>query len=48
MVTPLGINFVVIPTVDDNFFEDIKGSYLEYSYRDHLITNTSYSRNNFV
>jgi len=43
MVTPLGINFVVIPTVDDNFFEDIKGSYLEYSYRDHLITNTSYS-----
>ncbi len=42
-VTPLGINFVVIPTVDQQFFNNIKGSYLEYSYRDHLITNTTYS-----
>ncbi|TLX75811.1 outer membrane protein assembly factor [Labilibacter sediminis] len=43
LLTPLGINFVLIPTVDPDFWEDIEGTYLEYSYRDHLITSTSYS-----
>ncbi len=42
-VTPLGVNFVLIPTIEDAFLEDIQGTYLSYSYQDHLITNTSYS-----
>ncbi len=41
--TPLGINFVLIPTIDDDFWSLIEGNYLGYSYQDHLITNTSYS-----
>jgi outer membrane protein assembly factor BamA len=43
LVSPLGINFVGIPIVDQGFKADIAGSYLEYSYQNHLITNTSYS-----
>ncbi|WP_301189782.1 BamA/TamA family outer membrane protein [Plebeiibacterium sediminum] len=42
-VTPLGVNFVLIPTVDNDFLQDIEGTFLGYSYQDHLITNTSYS-----
>ncbi len=42
-VTPLGVNFVLIPTIEDAFLQDIEGTYLSYSYQDHLITNTSYS-----
>ena len=42
-VTPLGVNFVLIPTVDNDFLQDIQGTFLGYSYQDHLITNTSYS-----
>ncbi len=42
-VTPLSVNFVTLAALDSRFFEDIEGSYLEYSYQDHLITSTSYS-----
>ncbi|MCW3804109.1 BamA/TamA family outer membrane protein [Plebeiibacterium marinum] len=42
-VTPIGVNFVLIPTIDSDFLDDIEGNYLWYSYQDHLVTNTTYS-----
>jgi outer membrane protein assembly factor BamA len=43
LVSPLGINYVGIPIIDPEFKQIIEGNYLEYSYQNHLITNTSYS-----
>ena len=40
---PLEINYVDIPSTSDAFERIISGTYLESSYRPHLITNTSYS-----
>lgn len=42
-VTPVGINFVLISDIDSTFESEIEDTYLEYSYKDHLITNISYS-----
>ncbi len=42
-LTPLSINFVGIPTVDERFWDGIKNTYLRFSYEDHLISSTSYS-----
>ncbi len=41
--SPMAVNIVRIPTINSTFQERIKNSYLEYSYTDHLIINSSYS-----
>ncbi len=41
--TPFGINYVVIPSVHPTFWEQIEGTYLQYSYQDHLIGGVAYS-----
>ncbi len=43
VLTPLGVNYVGIPTVDSDFWGQIEDTYLRYSYEDHLVTRTSYS-----
>jgi outer membrane protein assembly factor BamA len=43
ILRPLEINFVRIPNTSPSFDSIISGTYLESSYRDHLITNMSYS-----
>ncbi len=43
VVTPLGINLVRIPVVQDEFWNFIKSTYLRFSYEDHLISSTAYS-----
>lgn len=43
--TPFGINYVVIPpgSIHQSFWEQIEGTYLQYSYQDHLIGGVAYS-----
>jgi hypothetical protein len=43
IINPLDINFVKILTIDSAFREDIRGTYLEHSYEDKLITAINYS-----
>lgn len=40
---PLEFNLVNIPELSDNFKEIISGTYLEYTYEDHLIVGMNYS-----
>lgn len=43
--TPFGLNYVVIPpeSLHPDFWDQIKDTYLQYSYQDHLIGGLSYS-----
>lgn len=41
--SPLDLNIVSIPTISQNFSEYISGTYLQYSYTDHLIAAANYS-----
>ncbi len=43
IINPLDINFVKMLKIDSVFREDIRGTYLEHSYEDKLITALNYS-----
>lgn len=42
-ITPLELNLVKVPSISDNFRNYIASTYLEYSYRDHLIMSLNYT-----
>lgn len=43
IVDPIDVNFVNLPVIDSSFAKSIKGTYLEYSYKNQMIVTTSYS-----
>ncbi|MCU4175998.1 BamA/TamA family outer membrane protein [Carboxylicivirga sp. N1Y90] len=40
---PFDLSLVNVPVIDDDFWNNIKDTYLRYSYEDHLISSMSYS-----
>lgn len=43
IINPVDVNYVKMLRIDSIFVEDIRGTYLQHSYEDRLITSTSYS-----
>lgn len=43
IINPLDVNFVKMLNIDSVFHEDIRGTFLEHSYEDRLITALNYS-----
>jgi outer membrane protein assembly factor BamA len=43
IIKPVEFNFVQLPYATEAFLDLIRGTFLEYSYQDHLISETNYS-----